>query len=207
MPMPWGPIYGHSAIYHRHLLSQLPPRFKQALDVGCGARARTVHAVDRSSEMIAYAAASTPPPDNITWINGDVLTLDLRPHAYDVVTAIASLHHMPLDRGLARLAELTRPGGVLVVLGLYRPATTTDYALNAIAAVADPIAHAMGRRTPPPIRAPFQPFTTTLADITAIAARHLERAQIRRHVFYRYSLTWQRPADRRFSTIIERPGP
>src|SRR5579884_820951 len=195
-------IYGHSAIYHPYLLSWLPERFEQALDVGCGtgtfahrlaARATTVHAVDRSREMIAYAAATTPPPDNINWIVGDVLTADLPSGAYDVVTAIASLHHMPLDRGLARLRELTRPGGVLAVLGLYRPATASDHGLDVIAALADPVAQAFGRRTPPAIRAPYQPFSTTLADITAGAARHLPGARIRRHVFYRYSLTWQRP--------------
>jgi hypothetical protein len=33
---------------------------------------------------------------------------------------------------------------------------------------------------------------TSLAEITRAAAVHLPGAQIRRHLFYRYSLTWRR---------------
>lgn len=201
MPIPTLPRYGHNAHYHDYLLSQLPPTFELALDVGCGTgtfarrlatRARAVHAIDLSPEMIAQAATPHPASRNVTWIEGDVLTLDLPIRGYDVVTAIASVHHMPLDRGFARLGELARPGGVLAILGLYRPATITDYTLSAIATIADPLALASGCRKRSTADMPIRQPTTTLAEITAAAARHLPGARIRRHLFYRYSLTWQR---------------
>jgi hypothetical protein len=47
----------------------------------------------------------------------------LRDAGYDAMTAVSSLHHMPLQAALARLTGLLCPGGVLFVVGHYRPAT------------------------------------------------------------------------------------
>lgn len=201
--MPARPRYGHNVYYHDYLLAQLPPAFELALDVGCGtgtfarrlaARARRVDAIDLSREMIAKAAATAPQPDNITWIQGDVLGLDTPTAGYDVVTAIASLHHMHPDLALARLSDLVCPGGVLAILGLYRPATITDHMLSVTATLVDPLglASSAWRRQASavmPVRRP----TTTLAEVRRAAAPHLAGARIRRHLFYRYSLIWQRP--------------
>lgn len=197
VPALWWPRDGHNAYYHNYILSQLPSRCERALDVGCGSgafarrlaeRAEAVDAIDVSVEMVGEAAASDPELSNVAWIQGDLLSLDVPTAGYDVVTAIASLHHMSLDRGLRRLGELVRPNGMLVILGLYRPTTITDHALNAIATIVDPFG--WGRQTDP--RMPVCKPTTSLAAITRGAAVHLPGAQIRRHLFYRYSLTWRR---------------
>jgi 2-polyprenyl-3-methyl-5-hydroxy-6-metoxy-1,4-benzoquinol methylase len=113
--------------YHGELLRHLPQSIDRALDVGCGdgqfarrlaPRGRSVDAVDASPAMIAAARAASANIDNIDWIEGDVLSLDLKAAGYHAVTAIASLHHLPLDVGLRRFAELVRPGGVVAILGL-----------------------------------------------------------------------------------------
>lgn len=196
--MPKRPRCGHNAYYHDYLLAQLPSQFELALDVGCGtgefarrlaARAGAVKGIDVSGEMIAQAAADGPQPDNLAWVQADILTLDLPPGGYDVVSAIASLHHMPLEPALARLSGLVRPGGLLVILGLYIPVTFIDYALSALAIAADPLG--WRRQTDP--RMPIRDPTTTLAEVNQAAAVHLPGSRIRRHLFYRYSLTWRRP--------------
>jgi 2-polyprenyl-3-methyl-5-hydroxy-6-metoxy-1,4-benzoquinol methylase len=198
MPALRRPRHGHNAHYHEYILGQLPSRFERALDVGCGsgvfarrlaARAEAVDAIDLSAEMVADAAASAPDLTKVAWIQGDLLSLDLPIAGYDVVTSIASLHQMPLDRALQRLAELVRPSGILAILGLYRPVTIGDYALNAIATIVNQFG--WGRTTDP--RMPVCKPATSLAEITQAAALHLPGAQIRRHLFYRYSLTWRRP--------------
>jgi SAM-dependent methyltransferase len=119
----------------------------RALDVGCGtgrfartraARAHHVDAVDVPPAIIAHARAVAPHRPNIAWIQGDALSLELANGTYDVVTAIASLHHMPLEAGLQRFAELARPGGHLAILGHYREAIFSDYTLSAAATLANP---------------------------------------------------------------------
>ena len=131
-----------------------------------------------------------------------MLTGDLPLGTYDVITAIASLHHLPLDQGLGRLADLVRPGGQLTVVGLARASSWRDY-LPALATVPiDPVIGAWKalrrsdrRRTPkPPV--PLRNPTTTFAEVADAARRLLPGAALRRHISYRYTLIWQEPATR-----------
>lgn len=192
--------WNHNEWYRRWLLRQLPSRVVSALDVGCGLgdlarslNADRVTAIDASARMIERASASS---GEINWIHGDVLTHELG--RYDVVTAEASLHHLPLREGLTRLAELTRPGGTLVVIGLYLTATRADKAMelvtlpaNAVVGLAKAINGTGGK--PHDTEMPMVMTAPTLPEIRAAAAEIVPGARIRRHVFWRYSLVWRAP--------------
>ncbi len=136
---------GSQRHYHPWLLHQLPPAPQDVLDVGCGAgglaaklaaRAAYVDAVDVSAPMIARARARHATTGNIRWLVGDLLhpALPVKHEGYDVVTALSSVHHMPLQPVLGRLAGLVRPGGVLAVIGFYRQATLSDRGIEALPA-------------------------------------------------------------------------
>jgi len=193
--------WDHNAHYHPWLLRQVPPGASRALDVGCGSGALTrrlsslvasVDAVDASPAMIERATGRA------RWLVGDIMRVDLNPAGYDLVTALSSLHHLPLRAGLTRLAELVRPGGTLAVVGLYRHATLADLAMAAVTLPANAawgaVLAARGRAGKPndegmPVRDP----DTTLAEIRAAAAELLPGAVVRRRVFWRYTLLWRRP--------------
>ena len=192
--------WNHNEWYRRWLLRQLPFRVGSALDVGCGlgdlARslpADEVTAIDASARMIERASATT---DRVRWIHGDVLTHELG--RYDLVTAEASLHHLPLREGLSRLAGLVRPGGSLVVIGLYTTSTRADRAMelvtlpaNAAVGLAKAIKGTGGK--PHDTEMPIVMTAPTLPEIRAAAAEIVPGARIRRHVFWRYSLVWRAP--------------
>ncbi|SDH10932.1 Methyltransferase domain-containing protein [Lentzea fradiae] len=192
--------WDHNAWYRRWLLRQLPSGAGSALDVGCGlgalARsvdAREVTAIDASARMIERASATS---DRVRWVHGDVLTHDLG--RYDVVTAEASLHHLPLREGLARLAALTAPGGLLVVVGLYRLSTPADRAVeaftlpaNAVVGLAKAVRGTGGKPHDPEM--PMVMTAPTLPEIRAAAAEIVPGARVRRRVFWRYSLVWRAP--------------
>src|SRR5918911_744321 len=72
-------------VYHNYLLKQLPPRCKNALDVGCGLgeftrllkdRAERVTAIDLSPEMIRIAREQSAEHSKIEFITGDVMHID-----------------------------------------------------------------------------------------------------------------------------------
>jgi ubiquinone/menaquinone biosynthesis C-methylase UbiE len=190
-------------------MRQLPARCERALDVGSGsgalarrlaARVNTVHAVDRSEVMIGRARA-TAGESNIRWVLGDLLdtSLPLDANGYDVVTALSSLHHMPLRPALARLSALVSPGGVLAIVGCYRVASVGDYLVDAVAVPANVVVGAVlavrGRAGKPndeemPVK---WPPDATFADIRDAAAELLPGARVRRFLFFRYGLKWTRP--------------
>lgn len=203
--------WSHNTYYHRWLLRRLPRRVSTALDVGCGSgrlactlaqRVGHVDAVDVSEVMIATARRRCPGDDRVRWLVGDVLdrSLPLSEGGYDVVTAVSSLHHLPLDAGLERLAGLVRPGGVLLVVGHHRPETIADRwlgvaALPANAAVGAVLAVTGRGGKPDDEGMPVRPPDVTLAQVRRAVAP-LPGARITRGLFWRHLLVWQRPPDR-----------
>ncbi|MGV9391757.1 class I SAM-dependent methyltransferase [Streptomyces olivaceus] len=199
---PWD----HNAHYHRWILRQLPRRFGSALDVGSGTgdlarllatRADHVLGIDSDPAITSRARALTPEPAHASFTVMDART-DLPAGPFDAITCVATLHHLPFTETLHAFRSRLAPGGTLVVVGLYRPATFTDHALGAIAA---PLNAATGclknrsRKAPRPasLTARTRPADMLLTDIAREARAILPGARPRRRLFWRYSLTWRRP--------------
>jgi ubiquinone/menaquinone biosynthesis C-methylase UbiE len=191
---PWS----HNNHYHRWLLRQLPGSVDKALDVGCGTgdlarrladRAGSVLAVDRDPTVIAHARIDAP--DDVRFVQSDVL--DLPDDRYQAITCVAALHHLPLAPALTRFRQWLAPGGTLVVIGLYVPATVVDDLWEALAVPSNLlVSWAHGRATPTvAMTAPVRRPTTTLAQLRAQARQILPGARIRRRLFWRYSLVWR----------------
>ncbi|WP_328328543.1 MULTISPECIES: class I SAM-dependent methyltransferase [unclassified Streptomyces] len=203
---PWD----HNAHYHRWILRRLPRRLNSALDVGSGSgdlarllasRAGAVHGIDVDPAIVDRARALTDPAAPVTFTAGDVLA-DVPKEAeygpYDAITCVATIHHMPFGDALARFRQHLAPGGTLVVVGVYRPASRSDFLIDA-AAIPSNVAMAWmknkGRKAPRPasMTARTRPATMTFADIVRDARRVLPGAQLRRRLFWRYTLVWRGP--------------
>lgn len=188
--------WNHNTHYHRHLARWAPPPWGHVLDVGCGEGlltrrlapfAASVVGIDADAAMVARARELSPGP---TYVHGDVLTADVG-GPFDLVTCVATLHHLPLEAGLRRLADLTAPGGTLVVVGLARAAGPLDLLWRAAGAVANPVGHLLRGHWEPgaPVRDPAE----SLDDVAAVARAVLPGARLRRRLYWRYSLVWRRP--------------
>jgi SAM-dependent methyltransferase len=201
---PWD----HNSHYHRWVLRQLPMSFDTALDVGCGTgdlartlrtRSLYVHGVDIDERSVTAARHLTAATSDIEFSVVDAMDLP-QSRQYDVITALAVVHHMPLAPVLRHLRDALAPGGTLVVLGCYQEATRTDRLLSILAIPANVLIGGMrGLRRPvtkhPPmsVTAPTAPATNTLAEIRRVAAREVPDSTIRRHLFWRYSLVFRAP--------------
>ncbi|MDT9682284.1 class I SAM-dependent methyltransferase [Streptomyces sp. TRM76323] len=199
---PWD----HNAHYHPWILRQLPRRAGTALDAGCGSgdlarllagRARHVDGVDTDPRIVARARELTPSGAPVTFHVADALTGP--PHdAYDVITCVAALHHLPFTEALTAFRRRLAPGGTLVVVGLFRARTLTDHLLGALAV---PLNAAVGwsrnkgRAAPRPVApaARTRPAEMCYDDIVREARRILPGARLRRRLFWRYTLVWRHP--------------
>ena len=123
------------------MLAALPEGASRVLDVGCGdgillaelVDAGVAHVIGIDSDRDVLDRARARFQDlPIEWVHADVLRVDLAQQSFDAVVSIASLHHMDAAQALPRFAQLVRPGGVVVIVGLAR-ADWWDLPLAALA--------------------------------------------------------------------------
>ena len=123
------------------LLRAVPAGAQTGLDVGCGEgetarrlrrRVASVVGVDRDVASIEAARAQG---GDVDYRVGDLDALDLPDESFDVVTAVAMLHHGDHKAGLRTLARLTKPGGLLLVVGLAQSRAAADFARDCVEAV------------------------------------------------------------------------
>lgn len=206
---PWS----HNGHYHPVLVAAVPAGCRRALDVGCGTGALTrrlrlavphVTGMDRDKLSIELAR-SHPDAGGVSYLLGDFRAAPFQPGSFDLITSVASLHHMDAAAALRRMRELLRPGGVLAIVGLARGISPLDLALLAPAVAGGRvhrIASARGRRRStggewageryqPPV---IWPPPVTYRDIRRIAGRLLPGARYRRRLYWRYTLIWTKPA-------------
>lgn len=205
-PEPWS----HNLHYHRVILDAVPRGCEKALDVGCGQGARTrqlsrlvpnVTGIDRDQQSIEIARAH-PGAADIDYLLGDFLATSFQPGSLDLVTSVASLHHMDAEAALRRMSDLLRPGGVLAVVGLARSISLADAGFIVPAVIGTRLHRAAGARKrrgaagrpAPAYQSPVSwPPPLTYRDMRRLAARVLAGARYRHHLYWRYSLVWTKP--------------
>jgi 2-polyprenyl-3-methyl-5-hydroxy-6-metoxy-1,4-benzoquinol methylase len=206
---PWD----HNEHFHGWILRSLPARRRAVVDVGCGTGVLAgklamhfarVTGIDADEHMAAAATVRLAADPRVS-IRRCRLA-EFGPAAgddqADLITMVAVLHHLDLDATLARIPALLAPGGRLLIVGLARVDSLTDLAVDLISAAANPVAGMIRhpRRARPahgsaggqplmPIRDP----AATLAEITTAASTFLPGTVIRRRLFFRYTLRWDKP--------------
>jgi SAM-dependent methyltransferase len=207
---PWN----HNEHFHVWILGNLPTGRRTAVDVGCGMGVLAgklaphfarVTGIDANEAMAAAASTrlARDPAVTIRWCGFGEFASAASCGEADLITMVAVLHHLDLDDTLARIPGLLAPGGRLLVVGLARVNSLADLAVELISAALNPV---MGlikhpRRARPadgpaagqpvmPVRDP----ATTLAEISAAARTHLPGATLRRRLFFRYTLRWDKPS-------------
>ena len=188
----------HTIDSFRALLPLIPADARTALDVGCGegfasrglaARGLEVTAIDPDAPSLALAREQES--QGITYVEADVMTADL-PGNYDVIAALAVLHHLPLEPALARFRDLLAPGGLLLVVGLAASNMPRDAARELAAVVvntAGRITHKEWEQPSPTVWPP----PTTYDEVRDASGRLLPGSAFKRHLTWRYTLTWVKP--------------
>ena len=198
-------FWNHNSHYHDLLLAQIPRSATRILDVGCGygslARRMTeegykVDAIDADQTVVEDAQELHIDLADLQFRCANFLSDGAPNGPYDALTCVAALHHMPFAEAAAQIVRHLRPGGTLVVLGLYRVSSPADYALSVIAFPFSRMlslfrdARSNRSKCEPPLRDPEM----TLTEIRDAAEKLLPQVRIRRLLLWRYLLVWQRPA-------------
>jgi 2-polyprenyl-3-methyl-5-hydroxy-6-metoxy-1,4-benzoquinol methylase len=100
-------------------------RYRHLLDIGCGdgsislpllQRCEHLTLVDLSEMMLSRAARKLPQNAPVELLVGDVKTLDLQRHGYDLILCIGVLAHVDsVESFLKRVVDLLAPEGALIL--------------------------------------------------------------------------------------------
>ena len=196
-------MWNHNNHFHNYLLRQLPRKVNRVLDVGCGLgffaqklaeRSEFVEALDVDKAILKEASDLNGAP-NICYLQADFLEADLPKDSYDAIVSIASLHHMDLETALVKMKMLLPSSGKLLILGLYRETTILDYLYSLISVFLNLIYLNWHRASivPSAKTAPILPAQLSIGEIKTVANILIPGFRLQRHLFWRYSLLWQKP--------------
>jgi ubiquinone/menaquinone biosynthesis C-methylase UbiE len=192
--------WNHNVRYQPVILSAVPEDCGPALDVGCGdgmlvrrlaERCAEVTGIDRDPRMIALARARGH--GRTGFIEADFLTYSFEAASFDFACANTSLHHMDFAAALTAMARILRPGGRLAVVGLAADKSIGDLLVAAPGVPVNLVYRAICRQGES--GAPIMDPQMTWREVRTAATQTLPGVRYRRHLLWRYSLLWNKPAD------------
>lgn len=198
-----------SDIYHNYLIRQLPLHSENALEIGCGTgeftrllatRARSVVAIDLSSQMLRLAKSQSADYQNIEYVQADVMPLPLPAEGYDCIVSMATLHHLPRVEALLKMKDALKPNGVLVIHDLVAAAGLVDSMTSALAypvSVARRLWQTGRLRAPREVREAWaehgkDEVYLTLDEVREMCRQYLPEARTQRHLLWRYTIVWDK---------------
>lgn len=200
---PWSHNDAYAGFVLRHARAVRRRGGDTAVDVGSG----TGNLLSALAEIFPTAIGIEPDADTATAaarrFTGDAVRIESRsfgaePHgAYDLITFVASLHHMPLRAALQDARAALRPGGRVVIVGVARE-TSKDALRSGASLLLNPLVGLVRhprRATRPPahMQALAAAATQSFDEIRAIAREVLPGIRMRRRLFWRYTASWEAP--------------
>jgi 2-polyprenyl-3-methyl-5-hydroxy-6-metoxy-1,4-benzoquinol methylase len=192
--------WSHNTAYHPWLVGIAAEHRGDVLDVGCGDGllaqrlapvSRSVTGIDPDPAAIGRAADRLASVRHVTVSHGDFQDYQPGAHRFDLITFVASLHHMDLRASLVKARDLLTPTGEIAVVGISANTTVRDWVWSAMCVPAARIGswlHSEARTVGVVVKDPQE----GLDDIRRIVDEVLPGALVRRALYYRYLLRWSR---------------
>ena len=177
-----------------------PPSPARALDLGCGEGALALALARRGAFVVALdrdpaALARAERHPRIAYVRGDACATPFRTDAFDLVTVVKSLHHLPLEPPLAEIARVVRKGGSAVIVGLHRLRTPEDFVRAAGSKILRVVELGRRGRNPRAERVIMAMPSDDLPTIRRALAALLPGSTVERARLIRFRARWRKPAE------------
>jgi SAM-dependent methyltransferase len=193
-----GDYWNHNTAYHPWLVGIAAKHRGDVLDVGCGdgllaqrlaAVSQSVTGIEPDPATADRAIERVTDLDDVRVSPTSFKEFDPATRRFDLVTFVASLHHMDLRTSLARARDLLASSGEIAVVGLWANESAWDWVWSASCVPAVMVADRLHRDTPD-IGVTIAEPRESLRAIRRTTAEVLPGAVIRRKLYYRYLLRW-----------------
>ncbi len=110
---------------------------------------------------------------------------------FDAIVFVASIHHMDMIKALQKAKSLLTPCGKLLIVGLAKPSTIIDWALEVARVLPSKILSAFHHmQTSEELNLPTAYDYPRMKEIRSIVKKELPGAKIHYALHYRYLLEW-----------------
>jgi len=193
--------WNHNTAYHPWLVDIAARHRGDVLDVGCGDGllaqrlalvSRSVTGIDPDPGAVERAIGRVAPSARISIAQRDFDGYEPGGHTFDLITFVASLHHMDLRATLEKARSLVRPGGEIAVVGLSANKSVRDRVWSAMCVPGARLGswlHSETRDVGVVMTDPRE----GLDDIRRVVDVVLPGASVRRALYFRYLLRWAFP--------------
>ncbi|PRC41319.1 SAM-dependent methyltransferase [Mycobacterium sp. ITM-2017-0098] len=192
--------WNHNAAYHPWLMSIAEGHRGDVLDVGCGDGllvqrlapvSRSVTGIDSDPAALQRARDRLSVDDRVAVHETTFEAYDPGVARFDLITFVATIHHMDLRASLLRARDLLRPSGEIAIVGLSANKTLRDWIWSGLCLPAVRIGSKLNHETRDIGVAVADP-REDLGEIRRVAHEVLPGADVRRALYYRYLLKWRR---------------
>lgn len=193
------PYWNHNTAYHPWLVRIAAQHRGDVLDVGCGdgllaqrlaAVSRSVTAIDPEPAAVQRAWLRLADRSNATVTQTSFADFDPGSRRFDLITMVASLHHMNLPGALTKARGLLTPSGEIAVVGLSANKTVRDWLWSGLCLPVVRVGSWWHRETRD-IGVTVAEPTESLDEIRRAADEIIPGASLRRALYYRYLLRWR----------------
>ncbi|ORV81196.1 class I SAM-dependent methyltransferase [Mycolicibacterium iranicum] len=191
--------WNHNTAYHPWLADIAEEHHGTVLDVGCGdgllaqrlaPLSRSIVGIDSDPEAVRRARERLSDRRNVTIVEQPFDAYDPGDVRFDLITFVATIHHMDLRATLSRARDLLTPSGEIAVVGLSANKTVLDWIWAGLSLPAVRVASRLHRETPD-VGLVMRDPRESLAEIRAVADDVIPGATVRRALYYRYLLRWR----------------
>ena len=156
--------------------------------------------MDIAEKMIEYARTNNA-AWNIEYICGNILDMDFASSSLDIIISTATAHHLPYDWLLEFAKDKLHFGGKLILLDLAKANSFADYLIWGFAALPNVIMNVFKNgklhKDDPHATEVWRKHGEhdsymTLKEIRSFVAQHIPGAEVKRKLFWRYSLIWEK---------------
>ncbi len=189
--------WNHNSSYYPWVKKKIADR-SSVLDVGCGDGSLVLFLNDGSKRITGIdtdlrcieKAMSKKLGDNLDFLCCSFEEYDSdRP--FDAIVFSASVHHMDMRKALRKAKALLSPSGTLLIIGLAKPSTITDWLLEVSRVIPSKVLSSFHHmRTSEQLDVPTSYDIPAMNDIRRIVKEELPGARIHYALHYRYLLEW-----------------
>ncbi|WP_024832731.1 class I SAM-dependent methyltransferase [Ruminiclostridium josui] len=201
--------WNHNNCYFKNIVKYLSEDNEVILEIGCGKgelsnllakKSDHVIAVDLADRMIEKAISQYG-YKNIDFVSKNILDMEFEENSLDAIVTTATAHHLPYEWLLLFALRTLKPRGKLIILDLYKVNTFTDMLLNLLAVIPNMFMNIVhnkkiksGDEHSREVWKRHGEHDTymTLEEMHMLVQKYLPGAVIRRKLFWRYLMIWEK---------------